>query len=67
MAWVSIFGPTGLPIGDSLLMASDKVKELGQVIMEINMLEISVMIAKMVLENIFGLMAIPIREILVKI
>lgn len=63
----SISGPMALLIEDTLQMDWDRDKEHGQVIMVINMLVISVMIVRMVLENTSGQMAIAIREISVKI
>ncbi len=63
----NIIGSMDLFIKDILRMVIDKGKELGRVIMEINILVISATIEKMVLANIFGRMGTYTKETLVKI
>lgn len=62
-----IFGLMEPAIKESFLMGSGKVMELGLAKMEINMLDISVMIERMVLANTSGQMVIAIRETFAKI
>lgn len=62
-----IFGLMELAIKESFLMESGKVMELGLAKMEINMLDISVMIERMVLANTSGQMVIAIKGTFAKI